>query len=128
MAQCAAIKPDGTRCRGGATEGSEWCYNHDPAREEERRANARKGGKRGGRGRPTAELQALRAENAELRDKLLEGEIEPRIVAVCIQSINVDARIVDLMLKAKDQEELEERMTALENALASSKRGPYRGA
>lgn len=40
---CKAIKADGTRCRAGAQEGQDWCYNHDPSRAEERRTNASAG-------------------------------------------------------------------------------------
>jgi hypothetical protein len=127
MANCATIKDNGDRCKGRATPGSDWCWNHDPAHEEERKANARKGGKRGGRGRPVQELATLRAENSELRDSMLEGELDPRVVAVATQSINVDARLIDLTLKAKEQQELEERMSALEAKLKGGPRG-WRGA
>jgi hypothetical protein len=61
---------------------SEWCVNHDPEQAETRRRRASKGGKRGGRGRPQAELAALRVENADIRKRLLEGELSPGIAAV----------------------------------------------
>jgi hypothetical protein len=56
---------------------SEWCVNHDPEQAETRRRRASKGGKRGDRGRPQAELAALRVENADIRKRLLEGELSP---------------------------------------------------
>jgi hypothetical protein len=119
MARCSAIKEGGERCKGVPINGSTLCYHHHPDTAEERRSNGRRGGKRGGRGRPVAELNSLRVENASLRDRMLKGELEPRLVAVAIQSINVDARLIDTMLKAREQEELEERMEALEKALAA---------
>jgi hypothetical protein len=129
MAQCGTIKANGERCKGIPINGSQWCSAHHPEYAEARREHGRKGGKRGGRGRPTAELAALRVENAKLRDRLIKEELEPRIVAVAIQSINVDARLIETLLKARDQEELEERMAALEDALeASKKRTDWRGA
>jgi hypothetical protein len=126
MAVCAFIKPDGTRCKAGAGEGSTWCYNHDPARQEERKRNARKGGKRAGRGRPVMELNALRAENGKLREKMLAGKLEPGKLAVAVQSINIDIRCIEVLLKAREQEELEERMEALETTLET--RGTRYGA
>jgi hypothetical protein len=52
MSLCAAIKPDGVRCKARAMQGSQWCFNHHPAHSDERRRNASKGGRSGGRGRP----------------------------------------------------------------------------
>jgi hypothetical protein len=127
--KCAAITGSGSKCKASAMEGSTWCYNHDPTRQAERKANASKGGKRGGRGRPLTELAALRGELSDLREKLLEGELEPRVVGVATQSINVDARLIDLTLKAKEQMELEQRLEEIEQALAVRKRGyTYDGA
>jgi hypothetical protein len=127
MDKCAAIKGNGDRCKASAIPGEQWCWNHHLAYADQRKANARKGGKRGGRGRPVQELGALRAENAELRDTLLKGELDPRIAAVAGQLINTDARLIDLTLKAKEQLELEERMSALEERLKGGPRS-WRGA
>jgi hypothetical protein len=100
---------------------SEWCINHHPDRSEARRRRASKGGKRGGRGRPVAELRTLRDENAYIRQRLLEGELAPNVAAVAIQSINTDIRAVGAALKAKEQEELTERLEALEEVLEQRK-------
>jgi len=101
--------------------GSEWCINHHPDRSEARRRRASKGGKRGGRGRPIAELGALRDENSDIRRRLLEGELLPNVAAVAVQSINTDIRAVGAVLKAREQEELVERLEALEGALERQK-------
>jgi hypothetical protein len=85
---------------------SEWCINHHPEQAELRRRRASKGGKRGGRGRPIAELASLRDENADIRRRLLEGELLPNVAAVAVQSINTDIRAVGATLKAREQEEL----------------------
>jgi hypothetical protein len=50
MAQCSAIKRDGTRCKGIAIEGYEWCYAHHPDYSEERRRNANRAVVREGAG------------------------------------------------------------------------------
>jgi hypothetical protein len=122
MAKCAAIKANGERCRLDAIGGSGYCYNHSPEYAEERKAHGRKGGKRGGRGRPTSELGTLRVENGKLRERMLKGELEPRMVAVAVQSINCDIRAVEVTLKAREQEELEARMEALEEALEAKRK------
>ena len=40
MGVCSGTKRDGTPCTLPAMQGSSWCWNHDPARAEERRRNA----------------------------------------------------------------------------------------
>jgi hypothetical protein len=102
---------------------SEWCINHHPDYEQERRRRASKGGKRGGRGRPIAELASLRDENAEIRRRLLEGELLPNVAAVAVQSINTDIRAVGAAMKAREQEELLERLASLEEALGHNEGG-----
>ena len=71
MSKCSAIKANGQRCGGRAIDGSQWCWNHDPAYAEARQRNASKGGKRGGRGRPSAELARLQERFEELAEKVL---------------------------------------------------------
>jgi hypothetical protein len=121
LAKCTAITRGGTRCKGVAIDGSGYCYAHSPDHAAERRRAARKGGKRGGRGRPVAELGALRVENAEIRERLLEGELLPGVAAVAIQSINTDIRAVSAALKAREQEELEGRLEEVEEILRQRK-------
>jgi hypothetical protein len=116
LASCAAITQAGTACKGIPIDG-QWCYVHHPDRTEERRRHGSKGGKRGGRGRPIAELASLRDENADIRRRLLEGELLPNVAAVVVQSINTDIRDVGAAMKAREQEELTERLTSLEEAL-----------
>jgi hypothetical protein len=105
---------------------SAYCIGHDPDQAEARRRRASKGGKRGGRGRPIAELGSLRDENADIRSRLLEGELLPNVAAVAVQSINTGIRAVGAVLKAREQEELVERLEALEEALQPEKKGGRR--
>jgi hypothetical protein len=128
MSLCSGIRADGGRCQAQAMRNSEWCINHHPDQAELRRRRASKGGKRGGRGRPIAELASLRDENAEIRRRLLEGELLPNVAAVAVQSINTDIRAVGATLKAREQEELTERLEALEEALEHQKEGRRYGA
>ena len=121
MALCSGIRADGGRCRAQAMRNSEWCINHHPDKADVRRRRASRGGKRGGRGRPVVELGALRDENKDIRGRLLEGELLPGVAAVAIQSINCDIRALATTLKAKEQEELVERLESLEVALEHQK-------
>src|SRR5918995_97353 len=122
MALCSGIRADGGRCKAQAMRNSAYCIGHDPDQAEARRRRASKGGKLGGRGRPIAELGALRDENADIRQRLLEGELLPNVAAVAVQSINTDIRAVGAALKAREQEELVERLEALEEQLERSGR------
>ena len=79
-----------------------------------------------------AELAALRAENAEIRRRLLEGGEEeglaPNVAAVAVQSLNTDARLIVAGLKAREQEEILERVEELEQLLERQKEDRRRGA
>jgi hypothetical protein len=123
LSRCTAIKGSGERCKGRAIEGSQWCWNHNPDHADERRRHGAKGGKRGGRGRPIAELASLRDENADIRRRLLEGELLPNVAAVAVQSINTDIRAVGAAMKAREQEEIIERLEALEASSSGASRG-----
>jgi hypothetical protein len=127
MARCSGIRADGGRCGAQAIRSSEYCVNHHPDYEDARRRRNSKGGKRGGRGRPIAELASLRDENADIRRRLLEGELLPNVAAVAVQSINTDIRAVGAAMKAREQEEILGRLEALE-AQAQNKGGRRWGA
>jgi hypothetical protein len=127
MKRCEALKGDGTRCQGKAMEGFQWCYSHRPDLAEERRRNARRGGKTGGRGRThTDEATDAKRIIRGLIAKLLRDEVEPLVANSIFTGLNVMARYVEVGLKIREQEELVERMEALEEALQSrSDRGGY---
>jgi hypothetical protein len=93
------------------------CYGHRPDLAEERRRNASKGGKRGGRGRPQAELANIKDRLSDLADDVLADRVEKGVAAVASQVLNVYLRAVSVELKAREQLELVERLEALEEAL-----------
>ena len=123
MATCSGIRADGGRCRAQAMRASEWCIGHDPNQAEARRRRASKGGKRGGRGRPTTELARLRDRFEELADKVLEGSVERADGAVAGQLLNGARACVRDGLLAREQEELIGRLEALEQATSSREKG-----
>jgi hypothetical protein len=121
LSRCAAIKPDGERCRVSAIQGSEWCWNHDPNHADERRRHGSRGGKRGGRGRPVSELGRLGARFEELANQVLRGEVDRADGAVAGQLLNGARACVRDSLKAKEVEELETRLEELERVLEQRK-------
>jgi hypothetical protein len=118
---CAAIKPDGLRCKARAMQGSQWCFNHHPDHSEERRRNASKGSKRGGRGRPARSgaegLQDIKGLLKSLTDGVLSGEVERATTIAANQLLNTALRAIELERKWKEIEELEGRLEAFESVL-----------
>jgi hypothetical protein len=117
MAVCSGIKADGGRCHAQAMRNSEWCVGHDPNQAEARRRRASKGGKRGGRGRPTTELARLKERFETLAYAVLSGKIKRADAAVAGQLLNGARACVRDGLAAREQEELVARMEDLETLL-----------
>lgn len=126
MAKCSAITQAGAACKGIPMDGSSYCYVHHPDHAEERRQHGARGGKRGGRGRPTSELARLASRFEELADKVLSGEVERGIGAVAGQLLNGARACVRDGLTAREQEELVARLEALEEASERGKQGGRR--
>ncbi len=105
---------------------AEWCWSHHPNYEQARRRRASKGGKRGGRGRPQAELAGIKQRLSDLADAVLEESIDKGVGAVASQVLNVYLRAVSVELKAREQAELIERLEALEEAAQTQNRGGKR--
>src|SRR5215218_4174352 len=125
MARCAGITVAGDRCKAEAMPEAQWCFNHHPDYDQARRRRASKGGKRGGRGRPQAELSDIKRRLSDLADDVLEGRKDRGVAAVASQILNVYLRAVSVELKVREQQELVERLAALEEQL---ERGERRGA
>jgi hypothetical protein len=113
MPQCAGIKRDGGRCTVVVGPGQSHCYQHDPKRAEDRRRNASKGGKSKGNQR----LAKLDRQLEDLAADALVGKVERGVAAVVNQIIGTRLRAIELERKIREQEELEERLAALEVVL-----------
>jgi predicted RNA-binding Zn ribbon-like protein len=98
-----------------------YCWWHDPANADKRKQAAVRGGKRGGRGRPQAELVNIKQRLSDLADDVLEGKVDKGVAAVASQILNVYLRAVSVELKAREQLELTERLQVLEEALDQRK-------
>jgi hypothetical protein len=126
LSRCTAIKASGERCKGRAIEGSEWCWNHNPDHADERRRHGAKGGKRGGRGRPQAELANIKERLSELADDVLEEKVDRGVGAVVSQILNVYVRAVSVELKVREQTEIIDRLEALEEGLEQNRGSRWR--
>src|SRR5918997_4389368 len=117
MAGCSGITGTGARCRAIAISGSDYCHAHHPDRAEARRRSARKGGQRGGRGRPQADLNALKDRLIALGEDVLEGRVDRAAAATAGHLWNVAIGAIRTALKAKEVEELEAKIERLEEAI-----------
>src|SRR5215204_1143620 len=115
MAGCTAITGSGTRCKGIAIDSSGLCHAHHPDRAEARSRAARRGGKRGGRGRPSSELARLQERFEELAEQVLSGEVERGVGAVAAQLLNGARACTATRLKAIEQEDILARVEELES-------------
>ncbi len=114
MTLCAFIKQGGVRCGGTAMQGYDTCYGHRTDLAEERRRNASKGGKRGGRGRPQAELSGIKARLSTLADDVLGGLVDRGDAAVVSQILNTYLRGLEIERRTFDMSSLLERLDLLE--------------
>src|SRR5215210_3299358 len=117
MPRCVGSKPDGTSCERIVGASQEYCYSHDPSRTEERKRAASRGGKRGGRGRPQAELADVKDRLRAMIDDVRHGRIARGDASVCAQLYNSLLRAVSVELKLREQLELEQRVEELEHLL-----------
>lgn len=93
MTTCAALRAGGGRCKAMAMDGWEHCYAHRSDLAGERRRNAARGGKSGGRGRPQTETAALKKEIKDVIDGVLDGSIPQGQGAVALQGANALLRV-----------------------------------
>ena len=114
MAKCSGITQAGTACKGIPIDGSQWCYVHHPDRANERRRHGAKGGKRGGRGRPLAELADVKRQLRELAEDVIAGRADRGDAAVAGQLLGTFLRAVAIELKVREQDEILQRIEALE--------------
>src|SRR5215213_1234616 len=121
MSRCAAIKPNGERCKVEAIADAEWCWSHHPDYQQARRRRASKGGKRGGRGRPQSELTEIKQRLSDLAEDVLKGRQDRAVAAVASQVLNVYLRAVSVELKVREQQEITERLEELETLLEQRK-------
>jgi hypothetical protein len=94
----------------GVPPGVQWCFNHDPARAQERRRNA----SRAGRSVGSREIRDLKKRILGVVEAVLEGSQDRGRAAVAIQGFNALKGVVELERKVRETDELEARIEALE--------------
>lgn len=117
MSRCAGITAAGGRCKGQAISNSEFCFSHDPSHAEARKLRASKGGRRGGRGRPQAELTDIKDRLRAMVEDVRAGAMDRADAAVCGQLYNTLIRAVSVELKVREVEDLGRRLEELEELL-----------
>ena len=123
MGSCSGIRADGGRCKAQAITGSEYCFNHHPDYEQQRRQRASRGGKRGGRGRPQAELTDIKERLRAMVEDVRTGAMDRADANVCGQLYNTLIRAVSVEVKVREMLEFEARLEALERASEGQGRG-----
>jgi len=115
-ARCEATARSGEPCRKAPLPGERFCVMHHPDREEERKRLSSKGGRAtmGARSPLAEEIRELKAELRALANGVREGEVAPPVGAVINQIYNSVLRAVAEERKARELDELEGRIEALE--------------
>ena len=113
--RCAAITRAGGRCKSVATEGS-YCWNHAPETVEARKQRASRGGRAGGNGRSSGLSETAEAKKyiRGLGARLLKGEIARDTATACFMGLGTLARFIDLERRLIEQDQVLERIEALE--------------
>ena len=127
MRACGFIKTSGEACRALPMKGEGWCYVHHPHYKEQRQRDGSKGGKRGGRGRPSTELSAIKSKLEDLAENVLSGSVDRSDAAVVAQIYNTVIRAVGVELKVREQQDILERMSELEAMLEQQNKGRGHG-
>ena len=96
-------------------KGSEWCFNHHPATEAQRKRNAAKGGRvrRRGRASSTKEVVELLEKLGQLAEDTLNGRIEVNVAAVVNQIYNTQLRALEQQRRNRETDELSEKVEEL---------------
>lgn len=123
--RCEAITKGGGRCRGTATGGATLCYSHRPDKAEERRRNASRGGRTGGRGRSSGLSETAEAKKwiKGLVSRLLKGQVERDVATACFMGLGTLARFIEVERRLIEQQEVIERIEQIEDALEQQQQG-----
>lgn len=114
--RCAAITRGGERCKLDATSRS-FCWSHAPENAEERKRR----GRRGGKARGASELSEIKREIRDVIAGALSGGTDRGVAAVVFQGYNALLKAVETERRIRQDEDFEERLTALEKATENQK-------
>jgi hypothetical protein len=128
MSRCLGTKRDKSPCTVTVEPPQNYCWWHDPANAEVRKQAASKGGRRSGKGRPQTEIARISARIEGIAEGVLSGEIDSKRGAIAGQLLNYVLGGLRIGLQAREQEELIERLEALEEGIHEKKRSRPWGA
>ena len=110
MPRCTATKDDGSPCERIVSASQKFCFAHDPARASQRSRSASKAA----RSKPSRELKAVKERLRKLAEQVLSGEVDEEPASVAARVYGVYLRAVEQERKVREQEEILERIEALE--------------
>ena len=106
MSVCSGTKRNGDPCTLPAMAGSEWCWNHDPARAEERRRNASHAAT-AKNSKISQEIRDVRLTVRKLLDLTVSNELHPLVrkrLTEVVQLLQVYARLAELEIASMGAE------------------------
>jgi hypothetical protein len=112
MNLCCANKANGERCKAPATGPDGLCWAHQPQHAAKRSRMA----SRAAKSKAHSEVKVLRQQLKTLTEQVIDGELDTGRGAVANQLISTQIRLLEYERKAKDLDELVERLERLENA------------
>jgi len=118
MPLCTATKDDGTACERIVSASQRFCFAHDPARASERSRNASKAA----RSKPSRELKVVKERLRTLAEDVLEARVDQDAAGVAARILGVYLRAVEAERKVQEQEEILERIDALEQRSQGGRR------
>ncbi len=122
LPRCQGVKADGSPCERIVGARQQWCYSHDPAKAEERRATASKAAK----SKPLAEVAEIKQEIRTIMREIRDKELDRGDGAVLLQGAGMFLKAVATGLKVQEQQELVERLEEVEAMLDSQRSGANR--
>lgn len=116
-ARCQAANANGAPCQAAPLDGETFCFFHHPDRTDERQAARRTGGQQG-RLRVPDGVSDMRLERVEDVTRLLAETINHvRTGRLDVRVGNTVGYLAGVLLKALEQGDMEQRLTALEQAV-----------
>jgi hypothetical protein len=119
---CKAKKPDSTPCQSAALPGSDFCFFHDPAKEDKRREAQSLGGRQN-----RTKILGIEAPNVKIEschdivpllsetiNQVRKGLIDPR-------AANAIGYLSNVIIKAVEQSDIEKRLEEIEAILKTNR-------
>src|SRR5215218_3913889 len=114
---CAGITRSGVRCTVSVGGAQQFCHLHDPSRADERRRNA----SRAGRSKPASqEIGQIKTDIRQGIEDVRDTRLDKGVGAVLGALFNTLLRAIETERRIREQQEIEDRLEALENALEAA--------